>query len=66
MKSYYSSDKLKKAFYDPHCRTWTMLQLDAQGNQIGDAVYHASRSIAFAWLAAEVNQFKSCKQRLHA
>jgi len=66
MKSHYSDDKLKKAFYDPQCRAWTMLEIDGQGNQIGDAVYHVSRSVAFAWLAREVKQSKSCKRRLHA
>ena len=59
MQSHYSLDKLKKAFYDRQCRAWTMLELDGQGNQIGDAAYHVSRRIALAWLAGKVNESKA-------
>ena len=59
MKAYYNSGRTKRMFYDNSIRFWTMLEIDLDGNQIVDAAYHASRRIAFAWLAWKVNESKA-------
>ena len=59
MKAYYNSGRTKRMFYDNPIRFWTMLEIDLDGNQIGDAAYHVSRRIAFAWLAGKVNESKA-------
>ena len=32
-------------FYDPYIKSWTIYQIDKEGNQIDDADYHHSRPI---------------------
>jgi hypothetical protein len=52
MKTYHSKDLLKRVFFDTHLRLWTMISLDADGNQIGSADYTTDRLYAFTWLAS--------------
>ena len=50
MKTYHNTDRSRRAYYDPHLRMWTMLELDREGNQIGNAEYHKSRTVVLGWL----------------
>ena len=50
MKTYHNPERSRRAYYDPHLRMWTMIELDREGNQIGNAEYHVSRTTVFAWL----------------
>jgi hypothetical protein len=50
MKTYHNADQSKRLFYDPSIKSWTMLSLDTEGNQVGSADYCHNRSHAFEWL----------------
>jgi hypothetical protein len=43
----------RRVWYDRRQRLWTMLKLDANGDQQGDADYTSNRELAFRWLAGE-------------
>lgn len=49
MKTY--DNGLKRIWYDPHLRLWTLQRLDAAGDQVGSVDYRTARTAAFAWLA---------------
>lgn len=47
---YQNKDATKWAFYDRSIRSWTCTERDAQGNQVGSAIYFAQKSSAMTWL----------------
>ena len=49
-KTYYSKDKTRCAWYDSSIRIWTLLNLDKEGNQVGDAQYHSEKIFAQRWV----------------
>ena len=50
MKTYHNASGTKRIFYNPHIRSWTLQNIDKDGNQIGDADFCHNRQTAFAWL----------------
>ena len=50
MTTHYNSDHNRSIFYDRNVRLWTLIRLDGEGYQFGDAEYRVHRSDAIAWL----------------
>ena len=46
MKTYYHNEKdnLFRYFFDTNIKSWTVLRVDVDGNQIADAEYCANKS----------------------
>lgn len=51
MKTY--TNELRRIWYDPYLRVWTMQEVDAEDIQVGEVDYTTDRKWAFAWLAYE-------------
>jgi hypothetical protein len=51
MKTHYNYEGNARIFYDRHIRLWTMIKLDDEGNQIGNAEYTPCRIEAKMWLS---------------
>jgi hypothetical protein len=46
MKTYYHNQEstLFRYFFDPYIKSWTVLRVDANGNQVGEAEHHANKA----------------------
>lgn len=50
MKTYHNATATKRIWWNRWKKVWTLQNIDADGNQIGNADYCFSRCVAFAWL----------------
>ena len=62
MTTYYGSDHKRSIFYDPNIRLWTLIRLDGEGYQYGDAEYRVHRHDAIAWLNSRTSRARATYQ----
>jgi hypothetical protein len=55
MKTHYNLERSAQIFYDRHLRLWTLIRLDAEGNQVGAADYTTCSIRAKMWLNYEAH-----------
>lgn len=50
MKEHYNESKTKRIWFNRYERLWTLQNIDAEGNQIGNAEFTYHKIYAFNWL----------------